>query len=308
VSEADATGGSSGRVVIPLFPLETPLFPGVVLPLHIFEPRYRRLVADLAALPEGTERRFGVVAIRQGWEVERVAPAEALFDVGCTAVLRMVAPQLDGGYHVAAVGADRFRLLDVLVPGGGPDEPPYLRAVVEWLSDEESAEEAAGDAGELVGADDASGAVPDELVVQVARGSLEVLAGNVRELFARYVADVAARQSGVDGGLPDEVLDALAADEVAPDELVDADDDVSGAAATAALLREVGDDAQGLSYLVASAALLTTEDRQALLAESATRRRLAMESRLLRRELTLLRTLGAVPVPLRQFATPMAQN
>jgi hypothetical protein len=59
---------------------------------------------------------------------------------------------------------------------------------------------------------------------------------------------------------------------------------------------------------VASSALLTTEDRQALLAESATRRRLAMESRLLRRELTLLRALGAVPVPLRQFATPMTAN
>ena len=53
---------------------------------------------------------------------------------------------------------------------------------------------------------------------------------------------------------------------------------------------------------------LTTEDRQALLAESATRRRLALESRLLRRELTLLRALGAVPVPLRQFATPMTAN
>jgi uncharacterized protein len=299
-------GGTSGRVVIPLFPLETPLFPGVVLPLHIFEPRYRRLVADLAALPEGTERRFGVVAIRQGWEVERVAPAEALFDVGCTAVLRMVAPQPDGGYHVAAVGADRFRLLDVLVPSG--DEPPYLRASVEWLSDEEAAEEAAGNAGELVGAEAAAGVVPDEVVAQVARGSLDVLAGNVRELFARYVADVAARQRGVDRGLPDEVLDALAADEVAPDELADAEDDEDATAATAALLREVGDDAQGLSYLVASAALLTTEDRQSLLAESATRRRLAMESRLLRRELTLLRTLSAVPVPLRQFATPMTAN
>ncbi|MGY1856347.1 peptidase S16, partial [Modestobacter sp. SYSU DS0290] len=60
---------------------------------------------------------------------------------------------------------------------------------------------------------------------------------------------------------------------------------------------------RGLSWLVASAALLTTDDRQALLAESATRRRLTMESRLLRRELTLLRTLGAVPVPLAQFSS-----
>jgi hypothetical protein len=138
----------------------------------------------------------------------------------------------------------------------------------------------------------------------VARGSLEVLAGNVRELFARYVADVAVRQSGDVGGLPEEVLEALT-----PDELLGDDDEVGGElSGTAALLREVADDARGLSYLVASAALLTTEDRQALLAESATRRRLALESRLLRRELTLLRALGAVPVPLRQFATPMTSN
>jgi ATP-dependent Lon protease len=304
VGKADGTGGQE---VIPLFPLETPLFPGVVLPLHIFEPRYRRLVADLTAIPDGAQRRFGVVAIRQGWEVEHVAPTEALYDVGCTAALRMVAPQRDGGYRVAAVGADRFRLLDVLVPtpGDGEDgagEPPYLRALVEWLAEEEAAEEAAGDVDGLTGAGTTPGVVPDEVAADVARGSLGLLAENVRDLFARYVADVAVRQSGAPDGLPDEVLDALS-----PDDLPD-DDAAGEVAATAALLREVSDDARGLSYLVASSALLTTEDRQALLAESATRRRLALESRLLRRELTLLRTLGAVPVPLRQFATPMTAN
>ena len=312
MSQADGTGSSAGREVIPLFPLETPLFPGVVLPLQIFEPRYRRLVADLLALPEGPARRFGVVAIRQGWEVERVAPAEALYDVGCSAVLRVVAPQRDGGYRVVSVGGDRFRLLDVLLPGddaddgagNGAGEPPYLRALVEWLGEEEAAEEAAGDADGLVGTDVASGIVPDDVVSDVARGSLEVLAGNVRDLFARYVADVAVRQGADAEGLPEEVLEALA-----PEELRGEDDGVPAeVGVTASLLREVSDDARGLSYLVASAALLTAEDRQALLAESATRRRLAMESRLLRRELTLLRTLGAVPVPLRQFATPMTSN
>jgi hypothetical protein len=74
------------------------------------------------------------------------------------------------------------------------------------------------------------------------------------------------------------------------------------------LLRAVADDHEALSWLVASAALLTTEDRQALLAESATRRRLIAETRLLRRELTLLQRLSAVPVPLRGFATPMTVN
>jgi len=314
VGRAGGAGSRNSREVIPLFPLETPLFPGVVLPLQIFEARYRRLIADLTALPADDERRFGVVAIRQGWEVERVAPAEALYDVGCTAVLRMVAPQRDGGYRVAAVGAERFRLLDVLLPADvsrdeedeeGADaggEPPYLRALVEWLDEEEAAEEAAGDADGLVGADAVAGIVPPDVVSEVARGSLEVLAGNVRDLFARYVADVAVRQGGAPDGLPDEVLEALSPEDLPVDEAA------GEVAATAALLREVSDDARGLSYLVASAALLTTEDRQALLAESTTRRRLAMESRLLRRELTLLRALGAVPVPLRQFATPMTSN
>jgi uncharacterized protein len=286
------------REVIPLFPLGTPLFPGVVLPLEVFEPRYRTLVAELRALPDGPGRRFGVVAIRQGWEVEQVAPAAALYDVGCTAVLRVVAPRADGGFRVVTVGADRFRLLEVLVPDG-EDDPPYLRARVEWLGDEEAAEEAAGDAEGLVLADGTAGAVPEDVVTEVARGSLEVLTANVRELFARYVAAVAARQAGGDpGALPEEVLEALEPDS-AGDQA--ADD-------TAELLREVSEDARGLSYLVASAAMLTTEDRQALLAESATRRRLALESRLLRRELTLLETIGAVPVPLAQFATAMTQN
>ncbi|MGY2080951.1 LON peptidase substrate-binding domain-containing protein [Modestobacter sp. SYSU DS0657] len=305
------------RAVIPLFPLGTPLFPGVVLPLQIFEPRYRRLVAELGALPEGPERRFGVVAIRQGWEVEQVAPTEALFDVGCTAVLRLISPRPDGGYRVVAVGGERFRLLDVLLPDPDSGEPPYLRAEVEWLVEEEAAEEAAGDseaAGEghpaaLTAAGPVDGPADDradELVTDVARASLELLAGNVRELFARYVADVAVRQGGGVGALPEDVLDALTGN--AGDGDGDADADGEDLDPTGAAVREVSDDAQGLSWLVASAALLTTDDRQALLAESATRRRLTMESRLLRRELTLLRTLGAVPVPLAQFASPMTPN
>jgi ATP-dependent Lon protease len=286
----------SSTELIPLFPLETPLFPGVVLPLNIFEPRYRRLMADLTTLPAGSgQRRFGVVSIRQGWEVERVAPAEALYDVGCTAVVRALAAQADGGYQVVAVGADRFRLLDVLVPEEGTTDPPYLRAQVEWLHEEEAAEEAAGDVDGLVPADGVPGTVPEDVVTAVARGSLEVLAGNVRELFARYVAEVTRRQAG-------------AGDYAEPDDGPALPGDTPEASATAELLRGVTDDARGLSYLVASAALLTAEDRQALLAQSATRRRLAMESRLLRRELTLLRTVGAVPVPLRQFATPMTSN
>ena len=263
--------------VIPLFPLGTPLFPGVVLPLHVFELRYRRLVRDLLEQPEGAARCFGVVAIRQGWEVEDVAPTEALYDVGCTARMQTVRPQPDGGFRVIAVGTDRFRLLDVVIG----DDPPYLQAQVEWLAEEEAAEEAAGDHDGLT----APGGWPgdgahDDLVSEVARGSLEVLVRGVGDLFARYVTAVTTLTGDVDGEEPD----------------------------TADLLDAVAGDPRALSYLVASAALLTTEDRQTLLAESATRRRLQTESRLLRRELTLLETVGAVPAPLQRFAGPGSVN
>jgi ATP-dependent Lon protease len=274
--------------LIPLFPLGTPLFPGMVLPLHVFEPRYRRLVLDLLAHPEDGDRRFfGVVAIRQGWEVERVAPAEALYDIGCTARLQMVRPQSDGGFRIVTVGGDRFRLRDVVVG----EDPPYLQGEVEWLAEEEAAEAAAGDAEGLVlpgtatGGGSPAGPPPcdenlDEVVASVARDSLALLSAGVQELFTDYVDEVADLGAGSDGE--------------------DAE--------RAALLAAVADDATALSWLVASAALLTTEDRQALLAESTTRRRLAAETRLLRRELTLLRELGAVPAPLQRFATPMTVN
>ena len=54
---------------LPLFPLNTPLVPGLVLPLHIFEPRYRELVEELLARPDEDDREFGIVAVRDGRDV-----------------------------------------------------------------------------------------------------------------------------------------------------------------------------------------------------------------------------------------------
>ncbi len=280
--------------LIPLFPLGTPLFPGVVLPLQIFEQRYRRLMRDLLAHPvDGDRRFFGVVAIRQGWEVEKVAPAEALYDVGCTARLQRAVPLPDGGFRVVTVGGDRFRILDVVVG----EDPPYLQAEVEWLAEEEAAEEAAGDSEGIVGAADEPDAADalEEIAASVARGSLAVLVRGVGDLFTRYVAEVAALGTGRDGRTD-------------PGSAGGEPDPGGESAEAAVLLRAVEGDPAALSWLVASVSLLTTEDRQALLAESATRRRLVAESRLLRRELTLLQQLGAVPVPLHEFATPMTVN
>lgn len=113
---------------LPLFPLGTVLFPGLVLPLHVFEERYRVLVRELLELPEN-ERRFGVIAIRQGREVGTDG-VKALYDVGCVAHLRQAEAYDDGRFDIVTTGTARFRL-DVLDERG-----PYLSGDVEVLPDE----------------------------------------------------------------------------------------------------------------------------------------------------------------------------
>jgi Lon protease-like protein len=120
---------------IPLFPLGTVLYPGLLLPLHIFEDRYRQLVGDLLEGPE--PRRFGVIAIRKGRETG-IDGVSALYEVGCAAVLRRVERYEDGRYDIITAGAERFRLLDL------DESRPYLQAEVEWLPEETGDEAAAG--------------------------------------------------------------------------------------------------------------------------------------------------------------------
>ena len=117
---------------LPLFPLNAVLVPGLVLPLHVFEPRYRVLVQALMELPEGAERRFGVVAIRSGREVGADG-ARALHAVGCTAELREVTPYSDGRYDLVTVGETRFRLVG-LDDGAGT---PYDTGFVEFLREQD---------------------------------------------------------------------------------------------------------------------------------------------------------------------------
>ena len=113
---------------LPLFPLGSVLFPGVVLPLHIFEPRYRKMVADLQELPEEDSREFGVVAIRDGREVGPDS-VESVYDVGCTARISALEAHEDGRYSLVTTGTQRFRLLAVDTTG------PYLRGEVEFLDE-----------------------------------------------------------------------------------------------------------------------------------------------------------------------------
>ncbi|WP_420867403.1 LON peptidase substrate-binding domain-containing protein [Actinomadura bangladeshensis] len=115
---------------LPLFPLGTVLFPGLVLPLHLFEDRYRRLIGDLLERPE--PRRFGVVGIQLGHEVGEGA-AHRLAEVGCVAELREATPHPDGRYDIVTVGARRFRVKEL------DRSRPYLQGEVEFLPEEAGA-------------------------------------------------------------------------------------------------------------------------------------------------------------------------
>jgi Lon protease-like protein len=112
---------------LPLFPLGSVLYPGLVLPLHIFEERYRQLVADLLDGPE--PREFGVIAIRHGRETG-IDGVSSLYDAGCTAVLQRAERYDDGRYDLVTVGGQRFRLL------GLGDAQPYFTGDVELLPDD----------------------------------------------------------------------------------------------------------------------------------------------------------------------------
>jgi uncharacterized protein len=93
--------------LLPLFPLPTVvLFPGVFLALHIFEPRYREMVADALA----TDRLIGMVLLRQGWEADYEG-RPAVFGVGCSGLITHHEQLPDGRYNIVLRGLDRFRIV-----------------------------------------------------------------------------------------------------------------------------------------------------------------------------------------------------
>ncbi|HEX3926002.1 MAG TPA: LON peptidase substrate-binding domain-containing protein [Streptosporangiaceae bacterium] len=126
---------------LPLFPLGSVLYPGLLLPLHIFEDRYQQLVRDLLDGPE--PRRFGVIAIREGSETGANS-VSALYEIGCTATVRRVSEREDGRFDLVTIGADRFRLT------GLDYSRPYLQGEVDLLPEETGDETAANQAVESV--------------------------------------------------------------------------------------------------------------------------------------------------------------
>lgn len=148
---------------LPLFPLNAVLFPGLVMPLNIFEERYRAMMRELLKTDESEPRRFVVVAIRDGHEVAPTAsgmpdptalrergpsagfgpePLKAFHPVGCVAEVTTARERPDGSFEVVATGTSRVRLLSVDTGG------PYLSAGTEALPEDSG--EGAGALAEVV--------------------------------------------------------------------------------------------------------------------------------------------------------------
>lgn len=106
--------------VVPMFPLGLSLLPGQVLPLYLFEERYRRLYSDLAT----GDGRFGIVLIERGTESRDDSPT---FRIGCIAQLVGSAVHEDGTISIATVGTERIKVVEWL------DPDPYPRAAVQSL-------------------------------------------------------------------------------------------------------------------------------------------------------------------------------
>lgn len=263
-----------------MFPLATVLFPGLVLPLHIFEDRYRALVRHLMALPDGVPREFGVVAIRSGGNGPLLTPggtppsgsavtnppaaglppapgsppAAGAATMGTPpAPVPVTAPVTlhDVGctaqlQRVTELPDGRFDLVTVgrrrfRVVELDENAAPYLVAEVEWLPEPAGQEEVA-----------------------------DLLAPRVLATFRQYLRLLRAA--------PDDVAEQLP------------------------------DDPTVFSHLVAATAALSLADRQSLLAIPDTAARLRAELRLLNRELVLLRQVRAVPVSLADLASPASPN
>ena len=115
---------------LPLFPLPLVLFPGVPLPLHIFEPRYRRMLQDVRA----GNNLFGISYLEEGALQSGQHPPVG--HVGCVAEVVEVQPLADGRSNILTVGLIRFRIEAY----AGEDEP-YLVGRVSFFEDEPDEEE-----------------------------------------------------------------------------------------------------------------------------------------------------------------------
>jgi len=268
---------------VPLFPLHTVLAPGIALPLHIFEERYRAMVRRCL----DTSTPFGVVLIREGSEV---APRDgesaelAIAGVGTLAEIREASKYADGRWDLLCVGTARFAILEV-----HSDVEPYLLADVDVFPDE-----------------------------PMAAAALEDLTGRVTRRFVDYLRLLQPRdgesvepidvQMEVDVEVDD--VDAAGDDDRVDDADAGDDEDLAGElevpgvrslrvsepvpipvddpAAARAVLR-IPDDPTALSFLLTGILQVEPDRKQALLEAAGAEDRLRDIDELLDRELDLLR-------------------
>jgi Lon protease-like protein len=110
---------------LPLFPLpNVVLFPGVFLPLHIFEPRYREMIADSVS----GDRMIGMALLRPGWDRDYEG-RPPVFPIGCAGVITHVERLADGRYNIVLRGIERFRIVEE------DHSRAYRRATVDTLAE-----------------------------------------------------------------------------------------------------------------------------------------------------------------------------
>jgi Lon protease-like protein len=256
---------------IPLFPLHTVLCPGIVVPLHIFEERYREMTRRCL----DTGEPFGVVLIRDGREVGPRS-ISTLAGVGAFAEIRRAGRYPDGRYDLLAAGTGRF-LIDSVDAGSAAYLVADVTPLDDEVGDEPRAERLAATAIgrfvrylELMRARD--GETADMLDIQV-----EVEA-------AGPGADDADDDDDEDTVTDEEIMGAIAA-VAEPDDADPADDDEEEVSAADLV---IPDDPTVLSYLLSGIVSIELPRRQALLEADTTVARLEGLIRILDREILLL--------------------
>lgn len=245
---------------LPLFPLHSVLCPGIALPLHIFEPRYREMVGH--CLETGSP--FGVVLIRDGREVGPLAGHIA--EVGTTAAIRQAGRYPDGRLDIVTVGETRFRIVSV-----DSASQAYLVGTVEEL------DEPLGG-----GAADA-----EELAADVGRrflAYLEMLQPPEASAGVRAEPGLGAASAAVS---PEDAEEGAPGSDAADD---DEDDRDRRAQLLASARRLIGEgDATAVSYLLTGLVQLDLAARQELLETPDTMSRLRRLDAHLAREQHLLK-------------------
>jgi uncharacterized protein len=172
--------------LLPIFPLpNVVLFPNVFLPLHIFEPRYREMVADALA----SDRMIGMVLLKPGWEHEYEGHPP-IYPIGSNGVITHVERLDDGRYNIVLRGVERFRVLEENY------DRPYRRASIEPIVERVLAAE-------------------DRTALRRQRSRLEVLLAPAVERDLGRMPPAAETRSGAEPVIPsgmgdEELVNALA--------------------------------------------------------------------------------------------------